>query len=156
MIYMRMIVSPPNISATSMPLAGLHVAKITSATASQPYPLTHPCTHTPFVVTILMYIPPIPQIPPPTIVAIYLYFVILIPAASAVAGSSPIARRFRPTRDLLKNHAITTARMIAKYTSQLYWNNNFPKTGISDKTGIWSFENASFVTPLTVTYPPAF
>ena len=81
-------------SATSIPLAGLHVAKITSATASHPYPLTQLCTHTPDVVTMLIYIPPIPQIPPPITVAIYLYTVVLIPAASAVAGSSPTARRF--------------------------------------------------------------
>ena len=62
---------------------------------------------------------------------------------------------FNPTRDLLKNHAMITANIIAKYTSQLYRNRSGPSTGISDNTGISSPENAFFVTSVTATYPPA-
>ena len=104
----------------------------------------------------LIYIPPIPQMPPPTTVAIYLYFVIEIPAASAVAGSSPTALKFNPIRDLLNTHPMIIATTMAKYTTQLYWNKSFPSTGMSDSTGICSLENAFFVTSDTATYPPAF
>ena len=71
-----------------------------------------------------IYIPAIPQIPPPIIVAAYLYFVTLMPAASAVAGLSPTARRFSPVRVLFRNHAIAIARIMDRYTSQLYWNSS--------------------------------
>ena len=45
-----------------------------------------------------------------------MYFVTLMPAASAVAGLSPTARRFRPVRVLLRKRDIRMAKMIARYT----------------------------------------
>ena len=42
-------------------------------------------------------------------VARYLLRVTLMPAASAVPGFSPTARRFRPARERLRNTCITTA-----------------------------------------------
>ena len=72
---------------------GLHRQKITSATASQPSPdrpswfQTHP------EMVIMYTMPPMAEMPPPMTVARYLYRLTRMPAASAVAGDSPTARR---------------------------------------------------------------
>ena len=57
--------------------------------------------------------PPRPEMPAPMQVARYLYFVTLMPAASAVAVFSPMARRLRPVRVFVRKNQIATARMIA-------------------------------------------
>ena len=51
--------------------------------------------------------------PAPMQVARYLYFVTLIPAASAVAVFSPTARRLRPVRVFDRKYQIATARISA-------------------------------------------
>ena len=51
----------------------------------------------------------------PMMVAPYLYLVMLMPAASAVAGFSPTARRCRPTRVWLSTKLERIARAMARY-----------------------------------------
>ena len=53
--------------------------------------------------------------PAPMQVARYLLRTTLMPAASAVAGFSPTARRFRPARLRLRKYCITMAMTIARY-----------------------------------------
>ena len=76
-----------------MALSGFHMQKITSATDNQPTPASPSWFHTPPAMVIIYTIPPMPDMPPPTRVAMYLFRVTLMPAASAVAGFSPTARR---------------------------------------------------------------
>jgi hypothetical protein len=52
--------------------------------------------------------------PAPMQVARYLYLVTLMPAASAVPGFSPTARRFRPARVLFRKTCTTTAMTMAR------------------------------------------
>ena len=54
--------------------------------------------------------------PAPTQVARYLFRETLMPAASAVAGFSPTARRFRPFRVRFRKRWSTTASTMARYT----------------------------------------
>ena len=54
--------------------------------------------------------------PAPRQVAAYLYAVTFIPAASAVEGFSPTARRLSPTRVRFITKLRMIAHMIAKYT----------------------------------------
>ena len=80
--------------------------------------------------------PPIPEIPAPMQVARYLYFVTLTPAASAVAGFSPTARRFRPALVLFRKICSSTASRIAAYARKPYPKITCPTTPSSDRTGI--------------------
>mgnify|MGYP003584809568 CR=1 FL=1 len=52
----------------------------------------------------------------PMHVAMYLYFVTLMLAASAVFGFSPTARRCRPVRVCFMNQATKKPMAIARYT----------------------------------------
>ena len=52
--------------------------------------------------------------PPPMQVARYLYLVTLMPAASAVAGLSPTARRLRPARVWLRKYCAAMAMAMAR------------------------------------------
>ena len=70
----------------------------TAATASQPRSPKPLLVQVPPEYSITKYRPPSPQIAPPMTVARYLYSDTLMPAASAVAGFSPTARRHRPWR----------------------------------------------------------
>ena len=60
--------------------------------------------------------PPSPAIAEPIIVAVYLYAVTFIPAASAVPGFSPTALKFNPILVFFKTTRTTIAINIAKYT----------------------------------------
>ena len=53
-----------------------------------------------------------------------------MPAASAVAGDSPTARRYRPLRVLFRNHARKMASARAKYVRMLCWKSSGPSTGM--------------------------
>ena len=99
-----------------MASCGFHAAKMTSATAIQPRPPTLSLSHTPPLMIMLQYAPPMPQMPAPMQVDRYLYSVTLMPAASAVAGFSPTARRFRPARVRVRNQCMATASTMAAYT----------------------------------------
>ena len=81
---------------------GFHAAKITRATEIQPRPPTLSRSHTPPLMIIEQYAPPIPQIAPDSSILMYLHFVTSIPAASAAPGFSPIACTFKPTCVLYK------------------------------------------------------
>ena len=59
---------------------------------------------------------PRPEMPAPMQVARYLFRVTLMPAASAVAGFSPTARRFRPMRVRFRKMWSTMASTMARYT----------------------------------------
>ena len=68
----------------------------------------------------MMYtMPPTAEIPPPRTVARYLYFPTSIPAASAVAGDSPTARRYSPGRVRSSHRPMATASATPRYTNTL-------------------------------------
>ena len=71
----------------------------------------------------------------PMQVARYLYFVMLIPAASAVAGLSPTALRFRPVLVLRRKYAETKAMMMAAYARNPYDRKSFPNTPALEAKG---------------------
>ena len=58
--------------------------------------------------------PPMAEMPPPMIVATYLYAVAFKPAESAVDGLSPTALRYKPVRVFDRKRCRMTATMIAR------------------------------------------
>ena len=66
---------------------------MTNATANQPTPERPSWFQTPPTTVMIYTMPPMAEMPPPMTVARYLQRVTLMPAASAVAGDSPTARR---------------------------------------------------------------
>ena len=97
-IYSLSMLSAPNTSEPRMALYGLQLAKMTNATAIQPWPLTQLYVQVPAQVMSAIYAPPRPHRPPPARMCTYLYKVTLMPAASAAPGFSPTALRFSPLR----------------------------------------------------------
>ena len=72
MIHRYMIISAPNSSDPHRECSGFQVQKMTSATDSQPTPERDASIQTQPAVVMVKTIPPTAEIPPPTMVAIYL------------------------------------------------------------------------------------
>ena len=102
-----------------MASCGFHAAKITSATAIQPRPPTLSLSHTPPLMIMLQYAPPMPQMPPPSSRLMYLNLFTGMLAASAAPGFSPMACTFRPVLVPYRYQPAARATATPRYTNTL-------------------------------------